>query len=249
MTEENSVGWGLKDVDFFEQSIDLLKQLPEPFYTKFITLTNHFPFELDEEDRMIDEYDSYSGTLNRYFPTVRYMDYALEQFFEQLKEEEMYEDTVFIMYGDHYGISSYHNRSMAMYLDKDEITDFDTVQLQRVPLFIHIPGMEGKRMDTVAGQIDLKPTILHLLGIDTNDMIHFGSDLFSEEKESFVVLRDGSFVTDDYLFTKDVCYDKQTELETDIANCEPYFEKANQDLHYSDRVIYGDLLRFYERIE
>ncbi|GAE30069.1 LTA synthase family protein [Halalkalibacter hemicellulosilyticus] len=249
VTEENSVGWGLKDLDFFEQSIDLLKQQPEPYYTKFITLTNHFPFELDEEDRLIEEYDSYSGTLNRYFPTVRYMDHALEQFFERLKDEGMYEDTVFIMYGDHYGISSFHDRSMAMYLEKDEITDFDTVQLQRVPLIIHIPGMEGKRMDTVSGQIDLKPTMLHLLGVETEDMIYLGTDLFSDERESFVVLRNGSFVTDDYLYTSEVCYDKQTEQETDMSYCEPYFDKARQDLHYSDRVIYGDLLRFFERNE
>src|SRR5690606_16708778 len=51
VNEENSVGWGLKDVDFFEQSLQLLKSQPQPFYTKMITLTNHFPFELNDEDR------------------------------------------------------------------------------------------------------------------------------------------------------------------------------------------------------
>src|SRR5699024_5624758 len=74
VTDDNSVGWGLKDKPFFEQSIEYLKELEEPFYAKFITLTNHFPFELDESDRSIDPYDSNSNTLNHYFPTVRYMD-------------------------------------------------------------------------------------------------------------------------------------------------------------------------------
>lgn len=88
ITEENSVGWGLKDIPFFEQSVQHLKTLPQPFYTKFITLTNHFPFELGEEDKMVPEYTSNSRTLNRYFPTVRYMDEALKVFIEQLKKKD-----------------------------------------------------------------------------------------------------------------------------------------------------------------
>ncbi|MFC0560741.1 LTA synthase family protein [Halalkalibacter alkalisediminis] len=246
VNEENSIGWGLKDKDFFEQSIDLLKSQPEPYFTKFITLTNHFPFELGEEDRLINEFDSNSGTLNRYFPTVRYMDYAVEHFFDRMKEEGMYEDSIFILYGDHYGISQNHNRAMSMFLGKEEITDFDTIQLQRVPMIVHIPGHKKQEtMDTVSGQIDLKPTIMHLLGIDSKYDIQFGSDLFSPERDSFAVLRDGSFITDKYVYTKGVCYRKPYGWETSTANCEPYIEKAQQDLGFSDRIIYGDLLRFY----
>jgi uncharacterized sulfatase len=246
VNDENTIGWGLKDKDFFEQSINLLKSQPEPYYTKFITLTNHFPFELNEEDHMIDEFDSNSGTLNRYFPTVRYMDYAVEQFFERLKEEGMYENSIFILYGDHYGISQNHNRAMSMFLEKEEITDFDTIQLQRVPMIIHIPGHDGHEIkQTVSGQIDVKPTIMHLLGMDAEYDIQFGSDLFSPERESFAVLRDGSFITDEFIYTKGVCYRKSTEQETDLSTCEPYVERAETDLRYSDKIIYGDLLRFY----
>ncbi|MDT8862037.1 LTA synthase family protein [Alkalihalobacillus sp. MEB130] len=244
VTEENSIGWGLKDVDFFEQSIDLLKTQPKPFYTKLITLTNHYPFELGEEDKMINEFDSNSGTLNRYFPTVRYMDHAVEEFFTKLKEEGLYEDSIFILYGDHYGISEYHHKAMSQFLGKEELTPFDHVQLQRVPLLIHIPGHDPSVNHTVSGQIDLKPTIMHLLGIDTRDDIQFGSDLFSNERESFAVLRNTSFITDDIVFTNGVCYDKGTGEETLEEKCEPFMEKAQLDLRLSDKIIYGDLLRF-----
>src|SRR5690625_4805083 len=47
VNQENSVGWGLKDKPYFEQSIKYLQALDQPFYAKFITLTNHFPFDLD----------------------------------------------------------------------------------------------------------------------------------------------------------------------------------------------------------
>lgn len=248
VNEENSVGWGLKDMEFFEQSIQHLKEMPKPFYAKFITLTNHFPFELEHEDQLIEPFDSGSQTLNNYFPTVRYQDEALKQFIQKLKEEGIYDDSVIILYGDHYGISENHNRAMEEYLG-EEVTPFVSTQLQRVPLVIHIPGHKGKTISTVSGQIDLKPTILHLLGINTKKNIDFGSDLFSDDKMEFTVLRDGSFITKDYVFTREICYDKSTGKQIDQEVCDQFKDKAKNELDYSDAIIYGDLLRFYENIE
>ena len=245
VTEENSIGWGLKDVDFFEQSVQHLKEMPKPFYAKFITLTNHFPFELGEEDTFIEPFNSNSKTVNNYFPTVRYTDEALKLFVERLKEEGLYDDSIIVLYGDHYGISENHNKAMGEFLG-EEVTPFVSTQLQRVPFIVHIPGQKGETISTVAGQIDIKPTLLHLLGIDTKGNIDFGSDLFSDEKMDFTVLRDGSFITKDYLYTRDICYDKKTGEPTDENACEPYIEKAKNELEYSDKIIYGDLLRFYE---
>ena len=48
MSEENTKNYGMKDIPFFEQSMPLITNLPQPFYSKFITLSNHFPFEMDE---------------------------------------------------------------------------------------------------------------------------------------------------------------------------------------------------------
>ncbi len=250
VTEENSVNWGMKDKEFFEQSIAHLKEMDakgKPFYAKFITLTNHFPFTLDEEDRSIDEFNSSSKTLNRYFPTVRYTDEAIEQFINRLKEEGLYEDSVIVIMGDHYGISENHNAAMAQYLGK-EITPFESVQLQQVPFIVHVPGQKGKTISKVAGQIDVKPTLLHLLGVDNKENIEFGADLFSPEKMDFAVLRDGSFITKDYVYTRDTCYDKVTGQPVENADsaCGPYMEKSKQELDYSDKIIYGDLLRFYD---
>ncbi|MGD6841349.1 LTA synthase family protein [Bacillus infantis] len=245
VTETNSVGWGMKDIDFFEQSIQHLKEMPEPYYAKFITLTNHFPFELGEEDQFIEPYTSGNKTVDNYFPTVRYTDEAIKNFIQKLKDEGIYEDSIIILYGDHYGISENHNKAMGEFLGT-EVTPFVSTQLQRVPLIIHIPGQEGKTISKVSGQIDLKPTILHLLGIDTRNDIDFGADLFANDRQEFTVLRDGSFITKDYIYTRDTCYSKETAEPADAAACEPYIEKAKNELEYSDKIIYGDLLRFYE---
>ncbi|MGG4109338.1 LTA synthase family protein [Bacillus subtilis] len=250
VTDENSVGWGLKDKEFFEQSSELMKNLPQPFYSRLITLTNHFPFDLDEEDQLIDEYDSSSQTLNKYFPTVRYQDEALKRFIEKLKEDGLYDNSVIVLYGDHYGISENHNEAMGQFLGK-EITPFEEVQLQKVPLVIHIPGITDKKpqtIETVGGQIDIRPTLMNLLGIDTKDQIQFGNDLLSDEKLDFTVLRDGSFITDQVVYTDGACYDKETgEPLEETKQCEAFADKAKQELSLSDEIIYGDLLRFYDQ--
>ncbi|KEZ51013.1 MULTISPECIES: LTA synthase family protein [Metabacillus] len=252
VNEENSVGWGLKDKEFFEQSVDHMKELPQPFYSKHITLTNHFPFELNEEDKMVDEFNSNSKTLNNYFPTVRYQDEALKHFIQKLKDEGLYENSIIVLYGDHYGISENHNAAMGEFLGK-EVTPYDEIQLQRVPFVIHIPGVTDKNPKTisdVSGQIDIRPTLMHLLGVETKDEIEFGKDLFSKDKLPFTVLRDGSFITDKFVYTSGTCYDKSTEQPAEDKDaCEPYMDKAKQELNYSDKIIYGDLLRFYDEMK
>lgn len=244
--EGQAVNWGMKDIPYFEQSVELMKEMPQPFSTRMITLTNHHPFDLDEEDMMIPAYDSNSKTLNQYFQTVRYMDESIKVFFEDLKKSGLYDNSIIIMYGDHYGISENHNKAMGMYLDK-EITPLDTVELQKVPMYIHIPGYgKGEVTDELTGQMDLRPTILHLLGIDTKEDMQMGSDVFSPDHEPFVIFRDGRFVTKDHIYTQEVCYDIKTREMDDSGACEPYNERATTELDYSDMIINGDLLRFTE---
>lgn len=245
--EGQAVNWGMKDIPFMEQSVAMMKDMPQPFYSRLITLTNHYPFTLDPEDVMIPEYTSNSGTLNRYFQTVRYMDEALKDFFQDLKDQGVYDNSIIVMYGDHYGISENHNKAMAQYLGKDGITPYDNALLQEVPLFIHIPGDgEGKEMEEVSGQIDLRPTILHLLGIETSKDMQLGADLFSPEHEDFVIFRDGRFITDKYVYAGEACYDKATGEQIDVAPCQPYADRATTELENSDAIINGDLLRFYD---
>ncbi|WP_439144841.1 LTA synthase family protein [Virgibacillus profundi] len=261
VNDTNSIGWGLKDKPFFEQSIKYLQTLEQPFYSKLITLTNHFPFELDEEDKSIEPYDSNSNTLNNFFPTVRYMDEAIEQFFNQLKDAGLYKDSIIVIMGDHYGISQNHNKAMSMYLNKEEITPYDHVQLQRVPFFVHIPGHgDGEVKSKVSGQIDVKPTLLHMAGIKTDQDIYFGNDLFHDDRKGYIALRNGDFISDEYISTRGICYDRQTgepievdeeedqsDSNTALKNaCDPITEKVEKELGYSDDLIYGDLFRFVD---
>ncbi|MFD1032486.1 LTA synthase family protein [Metaplanococcus flavidus] len=243
VTEENSVNYGLKDIPFFAQSADFMENLPEPYYTKFLTLTNHFPFLLEEEDAFIDEANTQEDVVNRYVTTVRYLDESLETFFEQLKAEDMYEDTIFVLAGDHYGISEKYDEGLNELLGEEANTASQMAHKQ-IPLIIHIPGQEGETISTHGGQIDIRPTLLHLLGIKTEEQYSFGHNLFTRDSDHPVIFRDGSFVTDAFIYKNNVCYGKETGAAVDAQHCEPYQEMVREELKLSDKIIVGDLLRY-----
>ncbi|WP_079528891.1 LTA synthase family protein [Halobacillus hunanensis] len=245
VTEENSYGWGLLDENFFAQSLEKMKNLEEPFYTRMITLTNHYPFTLPEDKKLIEEGNTSSATLNRYFQTIRYQDQALKQFVEAFKQSELYDNTILMIYGDHFGISENHQKAMGEYLGKD-INEFEQFQLQQVPLLFYGKGLEPQENHTVGGQVDLRPTLMNMLGIEGNNPIQFGHDLLSEERRQLMITRDGDFASEKYVGIQGACYDRQTGEKIKSEKCEPFFKQAKEELNMSDSVIYGDLLRYLD---
>ena len=246
MGEEDVLNYGLEDKPFFKESMSYLERLPQPFYAKMITLSNHFPYPLDEEDQSIAPADTGDGTVDRYFQTARYLDEALKQYFEDMQKSGLAKNTMIVMYGDHYGISENRQKPLSKLLGK-EIRDFEQAQLQRVPLIIFAPGLKGQINETYGGEIDVRPTVLHLLGINTKDQISFGSDLLSTKRDQIVAFRNGDFVTDKVTSVKGTVYDNETGLEVDDKEkYQNYADVIKNELELSDKVVYGDLLRFHK---
>ncbi|HAZ39954.1 MAG TPA: hypothetical protein DCY39_08785, partial [Exiguobacterium sp.] len=167
------------------------------------------------------------------------------------KKDGTLDDTIFMVYGDHYGISTNHNAAMAELMNKDELTPYDVAQLQRVPFVIHLPGQtKGVKHENVASQIDIQPTLHHLLGHDFKNEILFGTDLFSKQHKDYALFRDGSVVTDKTVYTQETCYDRKTGEEVKDGEqaemCKQSTKQSEKELGLSDKVIYGDLLRFLQ---
>lgn len=239
--------YGLMDKPFYEQSIPLLESLPQPFYTKFITVSNHYPYSINQEDTTIAPATTGDKSVDGYFQTARYADEALKQFFEYLKQSGLYDHSIIVMYGDHYGISENHNKAMEQVLGK-KITPYESAGLQRVPLFIRVPGMEGGVNHEYGGQVDILPTLLHLLGTDTKDYIQFGTDLLSEQHDDLVAFRNGDYVSPTITTVNGKYYDSTTGMklaEDKMEEAQKFKEIVQQKLIYSDKVVNGDLLRFY----
>ncbi len=245
VNEENSFGWGLTDEAFFEQTLDYLKGLPQPFYAKLLTLTNHYPFEIPEQYQYISSPETNNEIVNHYITTVRYLDEALKSFITNLKESGLYDNTIIVMYGDHYGLSESYYEDLAILLQEEEITLNRHLDLQRVPFIIHLPNQEeGEVVSTVSGQIDMKPTLLNLVGLPVNAYINFGQDLFAADRRELIVLRDGSFIGSEYRYADSTCLRSDSGELVDQSFCESLEKVAVQDLYYSDLILNKDLLRF-----
>ncbi|MFC4618187.1 LTA synthase family protein [Camelliibacillus cellulosilyticus] len=244
MSDKNVINYGMKDKPFIKETMPYLKGLQQPFYSKMILLSNHFPFLLNKEDIDFPAADTGDSVVDNYFQTAHYMDEALKEFFDDLKESGLYDHTIIVMYGDHYGISTAHNNAMSKIMGK-KITPYENAQMQRVPLFIHVPGVKGGIKHTYGGEIDVRPTVMHLLGVDTSDYISFGSDLLSPKHREIVPFRNGDVITPKYSSVNGTCYANPTGEKVDKQDCQKASDFGKQELDLSDKVVYGDLLRFH----
>ena len=254
----NSFQYGLNDKYMLKDSIKYLERLQQPFYTKFITVSNHYPYttSLSGDDLGFPLAKTQDETINGYFATANYLDSSIKAFFDYLKESGLYKNSIIVLYGDHYGISNSRNPSLAPLLGKNSETwsSYDNAMLQRVPYMVVVPGMDkGGIIDTYGGEIDMLPTLEHLLGIESNKFLQVGQDMLSPEHDQIVAFRSANyFITPEYTSYSGRTYytktgeeitnpDDKTKEELDKIR-----EAANLQLKISDSIQTGDLLRFFK---
>ncbi|HHQ3557725.1 TPA: LTA synthase family protein [Enterococcus faecium] len=251
---DETLGYGILDKDLFRESAQYLEHLQQPFYTKFLSVTNHTPYYTDDKNFDFPSLNTGNSTVDNYVRTTHYLDQSLEQFFTYLKKSGIYQNSIFVIYGDHFGISNTDNKDLASALGKDPDTwdEFDNAQMQRVPLMIHMPGYtKGTVNHEYGGEIDVLPTLLHLLGIDDKDYLHFGTDLLSSQHDQVVAFRNGNFVTPKYTVLGGKAYNNQTGeiIDTKAAGIDEEIskdqEKVKSALSLSDKLNQENLLRFY----
>ncbi|TWW13547.1 glycerol phosphate lipoteichoic acid synthase [Dellaglioa algida] len=245
------VGYGMKDKIFLKQSVKYIEQLPQPFYAKLITLTNHYPYDLDSANVSIKKTTTDDSTVDGYVQTSKYLDQSFEEFISYLKKSGLYKDSMIVMYGDHYGISNNHKKAIAQLLGKKEVTSYDLTMFQKVPFMIHMDGLKGGINHTYGGEIDVLPTLLDLLGVKNTDTVQFGNDLLSKNRNQTVAFRNGDFVSPNFTKVGNTTYDTKTgkEIKTLTAEQQKTYDQelkhVTTSLSLSDSVITGDLLRFY----
>lgn len=244
--------FGIKDKLMFAESAKYLERLQQPFYSKIITTSNHFPFSIDETDVNFPDAGTKDVTVNQYFKTAHYLDSALAEFFTYLKKSGLDKNSLVMIYGDHYGVSADRSDNLAELLgkSKSDWNAFDITQLQRIPLMFYSPNLKGEQLKTYGGEIDVLPTLLHLLGVNTRPYVQFGTDLLSPQHDQTVAFRNRDFITPDYTVIGNKTYlnangqeikpdlEMKTILDEDRKN-------VATALKLSDLVATQNLLRFY----
>lgn len=170
--------WGIWDHKFLPYAADMAGELQQPFFATLFTLSSHHPFVLPAGFEA--RYPEGNIPMHR---MIAYSDDALRQMFTRMAGNEWFDDTIFVITGDHG--SGADN-------EKYNKTPYN----YSVPLLFYSPGglIPQGSDDRVAGHIDLMPTLLGILGYD-RDHFAFGRDLFADETPPRTVNYVGTFNT------------------------------------------------------
>ena len=163
---------GYEDDILLKPSRDWLeKNDKKPFIASYIGITPHHEYLAPRRYGRKDFADD--DVKNRYLNAVRYDDFWVKNLIQQYKDLGLYENTIFVIYGDHGEAFGEHG-----------VKGHDGVPYEEglhVPLIIHEPGrwQNGKRVsaDTPTNHLDIAPTILDLLGYGTKNGRYPGSSL------------------------------------------------------------------------
>lgn len=232
-TQDDYVGLGLSDKSFFKQSIQKLleiKENHENYMGTIITLSNHSPFndlekypQLDFSitfNKTLDEVDENGNniveevtvpylentSMGNYLKSVHYADEALGEFFDIIIENNLDEDTVFIIYGDHEARLGKSQFNLLYNYDPNT----DSVKDETDPTYISMGTYEYELLKntpfiiltsdkTLSGEItevmgmyDVLPTVANMFGFEANYAL--GNDIFSNN-EKIVIFPNGNFLT------------------------------------------------------
>ncbi|WP_422416392.1 LTA synthase family protein [Pseudomonas sp. GZD-222] len=160
--------WGVSDQDMFDRGAEELAKNygKKPFYALLQTLSNHTPYALPAQ--LPVEPVTGQGRLDQHLTAMRYSDWALGQFFEKARKEPYFNETLFVIVGDH-GFGNHQ-----------QVTELDLGRFN-VPLLLIAPGIQekfGAVNHTVGTQIDIVPTIMGRLGGETRHQC-WGRDLLN----------------------------------------------------------------------
>jgi phosphoglycerol transferase MdoB-like AlkP superfamily enzyme len=154
--------WGVADEDLFDlalRELDRRHAAGQRFFAHVMTTSNHRPFTYPEGRIDIPSRTGREGG-------VKYTDWAIGRFVEEARKRPWFDDTLFVVVADH----THRGRGR---------TDLP-VENYHIPLVVYAPRhVAPGRVDTLASQIDVAPTIFGLLGFSYRSRF-FGQDILRD---------------------------------------------------------------------
>ncbi|HSP13421.1 MAG TPA: LTA synthase family protein [Thermoanaerobaculia bacterium] len=157
--------WGISDEDLVLAANDVLRHETKPFFALIHTSGNHRPYDIPEKTHGFQLLKVDSGALrangfdsNEEYNAFRYLDHAIGLFFDAARREPYFNNTVFVLYGDHGTRTGAPGTELTL-------GDLSPV-VYHVPMLIYAPGFihEGRRIDTPSSHVDILPTLASFCG-------------------------------------------------------------------------------------
>lgn len=170
-----SIGMGAADMDLMENALSVLLKQKEPYFAEIMTLSNHYPFAeypTDTESPPVSGSDIYK----RYCRGMFYTDSAIGYFFEKVRKLRAFDNTIFVLTGDH-----------GVWIFPDDQRFAGMVMRQEVffrsPLVFWSPLLKPQVISLLGSHIDVMPTLLDLLNIRLPNAF-LGTSLFRDDTVS-----------------------------------------------------------------
>jgi phosphoglycerol transferase MdoB-like AlkP superfamily enzyme len=205
---EEVIGLGPSDQVLYRKTVDKLieyKQNGQRFFSEVVSITAHTPFNVPAEIKTLTLPDGYNDNMvGNYIQAQHYADEQVGYFINLLKENDLYKDTLIVVYGDHFGLHpTIISPEEAKLVEKITDKPYSFNDAYKIPLILKVPGMPASVINHVGGQSDIMPTIANLMGISLTNKTIIGQDLLNQSSNllvqpSYAPL--GSFITDNYFF-------------------------------------------------
>jgi len=251
--------WGISDLSLFKESDRILRAQAsgKPFFAYIQTAGNHRPFTIPAEndgfevrDLPLEEVQNAGSRTLEQYNAVRLLDFNIGRLMEIAKEGGWYDNTIFVMFGD-------HNTRISQIPHLPPAFEKLGLESNAVPMLIHAPKLlQPKVIEEAVGLADLLPSVLGMAGM-AFDNGAMGRDIQQPAPEGErvvpLVLREGTFpliggVTKDFLLqmqhdgTQPTLHDlaSQTPLD-DVADQHPEefkrMEELTRGLHEASRLM------------
>lgn len=162
------------DKDIFECLNRVCDTIGDPFCLQVITGSTHIPFISGENNRLKLSDKNCGKQINKFINAFNYTDSCFSIFFKKFKQDRRLQNSIIIITGDH---TVFNGGNM-----KDEFLDYSekrNYELQNyVPFIVYSPDFSNCVIkNDIAYQMDIFPTILHLINAQNYYFKGFGVDL------------------------------------------------------------------------
>lgn len=166
--------WGIFDGPYLEYAASEISKMPSPFMAAIFTLSSHQPYSVPAE--FAGKFPKGSLEIHE---SIGYADYSLKQFFEKIKKEPWFSNTIFLITSDH--------------TSKLESNKFQNqIGKYRVPFLIYSPGEKLViNTEKVSQHSDIPKTILNLVGIAGEEMAATSVGLLGDDQGYAINYADG----------------------------------------------------------
>lgn len=179
-------GWGPLDEYLFDYAFNILSKKKEPFFAEIMTLSNHFPWDDRLPTATLTPKVEGEPLYEKYAQGMFYTDFAIGKFFDRVRKSRFFDNTLFIICGDH-GIWLFPNSVQSSNSALRQEMYF------RVPLVMWSPQhLKPRLIKTLGSQIDMGPTVLDLMGLYEKNYC-LGTSLLREDvaKRFVLMVQDG----------------------------------------------------------